>query len=118
MTVLDVARERTMSHWTLHDGRVVALLTPAELTEVPDGTVLVSIMGRRAVVGTDTVDGDTRGGFLAFGPVIFDRTYEERMATLAEKVVEHVTDDLIRGLAREGEGPLVVALSHLRDCTR
>lgn len=56
-----------MSHWTLDDGRVIRLLTPRELLRVPDGTVLTSILGERMVKGTDPIDDDTRGGYLAFG---------------------------------------------------
>ena len=43
------------------------LITPSQLKELPDGTVLYSINGKKAVVGVDYVDGDTRGGFLAYG---------------------------------------------------
>lgn len=48
-------------------GREIDLITPAELSEVPKGTVLVTILGNRVKVGADKVDGDTRGGFLAYG---------------------------------------------------
>lgn len=43
------------------------LITPAELDALPFGTELTSILGERVVVGTDRIDGDTRGGFLAYG---------------------------------------------------
>lgn len=48
-------------------GEDLWLLAPEELERVPSGTVLTSISGRKAIVGVDYVDTDTRGGFLAFG---------------------------------------------------
>jgi hypothetical protein len=43
------------------------LITPQQLRQLPKGTVLHSIGGRQSVVGVDYIDGDTRGGFLAYG---------------------------------------------------
>jgi hypothetical protein len=45
----------------------VRLITPKQLRALPKGTVLTSISGSKAIVGVDRIDGDTRGGFLAFG---------------------------------------------------
>lgn len=53
--------------WTLPTGEVASLLTPKEFAALPDGTVLVSIMGERVVKGRDAIDDDTRGGYLAYG---------------------------------------------------
>lgn len=57
-------------NWTLDDGRRLKLLTPEELKSVPDGTVLVDVMGAWVVKGRDHIDGDTRYGYLAYGTVI------------------------------------------------
>jgi hypothetical protein len=43
------------------------LLTETELEVTPQGTVLTSIMGNKAVVGKDRIDKDTRFGYLAYG---------------------------------------------------
>jgi hypothetical protein len=57
--------------WRLNDGRTMRLITPAELTTLPVGTVLVDIFGQEAIKGgtrrQDVIDGDTRGGYLAYG---------------------------------------------------
>jgi hypothetical protein len=53
--------------WTIKNGHKVALLTPDELQNVEDGTELVSISGKRVVVGKDYIDNDTRAGYLAYG---------------------------------------------------
>lgn len=42
-------------------------LTPEEYEQVPDGSTLVCIDGRTKVKGTDYIDQDTRGGYIAFG---------------------------------------------------
>ena len=43
------------------------LATPEELKVLPDGTTLYDIFGNPHTLGEDDIDGDTRGGFLAFG---------------------------------------------------
>lgn len=43
------------------------LLTADEMEQVPDGTPVFSIMAERATKGVDKIDGDTRGGYLAYG---------------------------------------------------
>jgi hypothetical protein len=45
----------------------MTLITPAQLRQLPKGTVLHNIFGEEAIVGVDRIDGDTRGGFLAYG---------------------------------------------------
>jgi hypothetical protein len=56
-----------MNKWTLPDGSVLRLVTPAELAALPDGTALRCIDGEVVVKGQDAIDGDTRFGYLAFG---------------------------------------------------
>lgn len=53
--------------WTLPDGRVIYLLTPDDFDRLADGTTVICIDGEASVKGTDTIDRDTRGGYLAFG---------------------------------------------------
>ena len=53
-----------MQNW---DGNGLWLVTPKELTELPDGIVLTCIDGSTAVKGKDYIDDDTRGGVLAYG---------------------------------------------------
>jgi len=59
------------------------LITPAQLKQLPNGTVLTSINGRKVTVGKDVIDGDTRGGFLAYG---FAKTTEAPAAAAAAVV--------------------------------
>lgn len=58
---------QTRTVWNSDADDHLWLLRPDELPLVPAGTVLTSIMGRTATVGVDPVDGDTRGGLLAYG---------------------------------------------------
>lgn len=51
----------------LEEGAELSLITPEELATLGPGTQLFSIFGVSYIVGTDNIDGDTRGGFLAFG---------------------------------------------------
>lgn len=52
------------------------LLVPLHFYEkIPDGTVLTSINGKKVVKGRDYIDGDTRGGAIAFG--ILPHQYQE-----------------------------------------
>lgn len=53
--------------WELSDGRIIELITPTELSELQNGTEVVSISGETKVVGVDYIDDDTRFGFLAYG---------------------------------------------------
>lgn len=55
------------NRWSDRQSDPLWLLTPAELAEMPDGTELVCINGSRNVVGTDDIDDDTRGGYIAYG---------------------------------------------------
>ena len=56
--------------WKLEDGRTIALIKAEELATLPEGTELVCIDGRTAVVGKDYIDHDTRFGYLAYGRVV------------------------------------------------
>ena len=102
--------------WTLDDGRVIALLLPDDVEHLDVGTELLTINGERATVGRDEIDNDTRGGYLAYGRIITDRTYEQRVTTLAEAVVRTAPPLIVRVLADEGEGPLAVAMRRLIAC--
>jgi hypothetical protein len=51
------------------EGSKLALLTPKEFEELPEGTKVYDIFGFPAVKGRDYIDQDTRGGYLAFGTV-------------------------------------------------
>lgn len=50
-----------------HPGEVIDLLTPTQLHRLPLGTMVLSIFGEEKVVGRDSIDEDTRGGFTAWG---------------------------------------------------
>jgi hypothetical protein len=52
--------------WSLSGDRLW-LLTLDELSNIPEGTVLTSILGNTATVGVDVIDEDTRGGCVAWG---------------------------------------------------
>lgn len=52
-------------------GDSLALITAAQLKELPQGTVLRTVHGGEAIVGIDDIDDDTGGEFLAVG---FDST--------------------------------------------
>ena len=56
-----------MTSWKLDDGSVIQLVTPAELKDLPNGTVLLDIFGEKVTLGVDVIDDDTRGGYLAYG---------------------------------------------------
>jgi hypothetical protein len=64
------------AQWTIeprcgkHAGKVIYLVTPEEFAKLPKGTPLLSINGREVVKGIHYVDGDTRGGYLAYGVLI------------------------------------------------
>lgn len=51
----------------LAEGTELSLITPEELTTLNEGTELFDIFGRAYKVGTDKIDDDTRGSFLAYG---------------------------------------------------
>lgn len=56
--------------WEMPDGRAIRLLKPAELDALPVKTKVFSIDGEEKHVGVDTIDRDTRYGFLAWGLLI------------------------------------------------
>lgn len=43
------------------------VITPDELSQLPDGTELISIFEEKVVKGKDYIDDDTRFGYLAYG---------------------------------------------------
>lgn len=45
----------------------IDLITSAHFSRLPEGVTLICIDGSNAVKGTDRIDDDTRGGFLAYG---------------------------------------------------
>lgn len=56
-----------MNQWKLKDGRIIWLLTEEEFRTLPNGTKLISILGEVVTKGIDTIDMDTRRGYIAFG---------------------------------------------------
>jgi hypothetical protein len=56
-----------MIKWEEEGDNSLWLFTPAEFDKLPDGIELISISGSRKTKGKDYIDGDTRGGHLAFG---------------------------------------------------
>jgi len=56
-----------MKLWDIVGDGPLWLLTPEEFTEVPDGTVLLSISDNTRVKGKDYIDDDIRGGCIAYG---------------------------------------------------
>ena len=56
-----------MNRWKLDDGHTIWLLTEKEFETLPNGTKLISILGEVVTKGIDTIDMDTRGGYIAFG---------------------------------------------------
>lgn len=56
-----------MNQWNLKDGRIIWLLTEEEFRALPNGTKLISIFGEVVTKGIDTIDMDTRYGYIAFG---------------------------------------------------
>lgn len=56
--------------WAIEPGSAenpLWLLTPAELESLPPLTVLHSIFSEVVHTGSDTIEKDTRGGYLAYG---------------------------------------------------
>lgn len=64
---MNPATREAKTPWSSGDEDPLWLLTPAELKEMPEGTVLHGIMGDTATVGTDEIDDDTRFGVTAWG---------------------------------------------------
>lgn len=56
-----------MIKWEDEDENSLWLLTPEELTKVPDGTKLECINKKMYTVGVDRIDDDIRYGHLAYG---------------------------------------------------
>lgn len=53
--------------WKTGKGFSIDLISPEQLSSLKDGTVLYNIFGEEKIVGKDNIDGDTRGGYLAYG---------------------------------------------------
>ena len=60
----------TIVPWKLEDGRVIHLITPKELEELPDGTELICINGETVIKGTDSIDLETCNGVIAYGQLV------------------------------------------------
>jgi hypothetical protein len=59
-----------MSTWVTPDGTRLKLIHEDEFHTIPNGHVLFCIDGKRVVKGTDYIDLDTRGGYLAYGRIV------------------------------------------------
>lgn len=60
-----------LSDWALADGRTIKLITPEEFVALPPNTDLVCIDGRKVTKGVHHIDNDTRGGYLAYGILLY-----------------------------------------------
>lgn len=58
---------QTRTVWNADAPDHLWLLRPDELERLPKGTLLTCINGQVAEVGSPDIDGDTRGGLLAYG---------------------------------------------------
>jgi hypothetical protein len=58
---------RRKNPWRSSEDPALWLLTPHELDQLPDGTEVESISGRKLIKGRDHIDDDTRGPYTAFG---------------------------------------------------
>lgn len=67
------------NEWALKDGRVIELLTPEQLKELPNGVELIDIFGGKFIKGKDEIDGDTRFGYLAYGILNSNKAPKEGM---------------------------------------
>lgn len=56
-----------MHRWDNKGDDTLWLITPEELTKIPNGTVLECINGKHYTVGIDRIDDDVRFGHLAYG---------------------------------------------------
>jgi hypothetical protein len=54
-------------HWSSDPAEDMWLLTPTEVDLLPDGITVRSIVGETLVVGRNSIDTDTRGGYCAVG---------------------------------------------------
>lgn len=66
---------KQFNDWTIetsgpYRGRTIRLLTPIQFCGLPDGEELVSIGGISKIKGHDSIDQDTRGGYLAWGKLL------------------------------------------------
>lgn len=56
-----------MHRWDDKGDDTLWLITPEELTKIPNGAILDCIDGKQYTVGVDEIDLDTRRGHLAYG---------------------------------------------------
>ena len=56
-----------MIKWKEEGDNSLWLFTPTEFDKLPDDIELESISGSKKIKGEDFIDGDTRGGHIAFG---------------------------------------------------
>lgn len=54
-----------MIRWDSKDN--LFLFTPEEFNKLPDGIILESISNKKYTKGVDSIDGDTRFGYMAVG---------------------------------------------------
>ena len=55
------------NQWTLNDGSKIYLVTLEEYNNLPNGTKLICIDGKKVTKGKNFIDNDTRFGFIAYG---------------------------------------------------
>lgn len=67
MNNTELIKELAIRRNITFSGDDVYLITPHELSMLDPGTELISILGKKVIVGEDYIHGDTRGGYLAFG---------------------------------------------------
>jgi len=73
ITYKDLQSYKNKNPWRKEDS--LWLLTEKELEQLPSGTIVESINGKLKTIGTDKVDTETRGGYIAFG--LREKTIEE-----------------------------------------
>lgn len=57
-------------NWKLESGEIINLIHIDNYKDIPNGTELYDIFGKKYIKGKDYIDNDTRGGYLAFGILI------------------------------------------------
>lgn len=58
------------------------LVTPYQLSLVPDGTKMHCIDGSTVIKGKDYIDADTRGGYTAYGFIDPEKTLDKELLTI------------------------------------
>ena len=62
-----VQNGRLIVPWRLYDNRVIHLLTPEEFAKLPNGAIVISILGETKVKGRDSIDQEILGDRIVFG---------------------------------------------------